>query len=219
MSGRPHNRLDLVGKRFARLVVLADAGRITHPCGSSHSIWLCRCDCGTETKVYGSALKNGNTKSCGCLLIDVATNRVRSHGKTGTPTYRCWQAMLSRCRNSNAACYANYGGRGISVCGRWLRFENFAADMGAHPGLGYSIERINNDGNYEPGNCRWASRREQNRNKRTNVVLTLNGTTKLLKDWATDLGIDQASLRERLNKWPLERALTQPKHGASNANT
>jgi hypothetical protein len=118
--------------------------------------------------------------------------------------------MHSRCENKNVPNYSNYGGRGISVCQRWFDFENFLSDMGEAIGE-VSIERRNNNGNYEPGNCYWADRFVQTRNKRNNRFITFDGVTKCLKDWATGLGMDQSSLAERLSKWPLETALTTPK--------
>lgn len=136
--------------------------------------------------------------------------RSTKHGKTGTRTYRIWQAMLNRCRNKNVINFENYGGRGIKVCVRWHTFNNFLKDMGEAP-LDRSIERKNNNANYNPGNCRWATRTEQARNTRRNRKITFNGVTKCLTEWAKDLGMDQASLAERLSKWPLQQALTQPK--------
>lgn len=128
-------------------------------------------------------------------------------------TYRIWQAMLNRCRNPNQPNFVDYGGRGITVCEAWKQYANFVADMGECP-PGYSIDRKNNLGNYEPANCKWSTRQEQNTNKRTTRRFTLNGETKCLKDWARSLGIDQASLRERLETWPVELALTKPKRGS-----
>lgn len=210
---KAHNRLDLVGRRFGKLMVTQFDGIKAFPSGVK-TVWKCVCDCGNEVSVYGSALTNKNrgTKSCGCEARRVTGERSKTHGMTGTRAYRIWQAMHNRCRNSKVANYAIYGGRGIKVCERWNSFENFIADMGDPPN-GYSIDRIDNDGDYYPENCRWASRTEQARNKSTNRRLTLNGETRLLVEWAEQLGIDQASLRERLDKWPLEAALTTPRKG------
>lgn len=204
-----HNRLYLVGQKFGRLKVVGFAGVKIHPSGSSHSLWGCVCDCGGSAVCHGTSLISGNSKSCGCLTKEARINRA-THRKTNTRVHRIWQAMLNRCRNSNTAQYHNYGGRGIKVCDRWTKFENFYADMGEPP-EGHSIERNDNDGNYCPENCCWADRNTQARNKSTNRIIEFNGVSKVLKDWAADLGIDQASLRERLDKWPLEKALTQPR--------
>jgi hypothetical protein len=206
----PHNKLNLVGERFNRLLVESFGPAKTYPCGTSHTTFICQCDCGAKVTVLGISLKSGNTKSCGCLAIESLVKRSKRHGMTGSRTYRIWQAMLNRCRNKNLYQFKDWGGRGISVCERWLKYENFLNDMGeAAPGS--SIDRIDNDGNYEPKNCRWATVQQQNRNKKSNRNLTFNGKTKCLKDWADDIGIDQTSLSERLEKWDLQRALTQPR--------
>lgn len=209
-----HNRLDLTGQRFSRVTVLGSAGSREYG-QSKKSRWLCKCDCGTEKVFDGSSLMSGNTVSCGCFARERLGKLSATHGMTETRVYRIWQAMLTRCRNKNTVNYENYGGRGISVCERWLSFENFLSDMG-EPETGQSIDRIDNDGNYEPNNCRWATREMQSKNKRSNRVLTLNGDSKTLSEWAKQLGIDQASLRERLEKWSLEKSLTQPKKRYSN---
>lgn len=205
-----HNRLELAGKRFGRLVVTAFAGTGLLPNGDHKSKWSCVCDCGTEIVVFGSSLTTSNTTSCGCFRTEAQARRSTSHGMTGSRTYRIWQAMLNRCRNTNIPNFARYGGRGIRVCPEWEKFERFHADMGDAP-PGMSIDRIDNNGNYEPGNCRWASRFTQARNKSTNRVIQFNGQSMCLKQWAERLGMDQASLAERIQRWGLERALTTPK--------
>lgn len=136
------------------------------------------------------------------------------HGHSGknwqSPTYRAWHGMRSRCELPTSRAWRNYGGRGIKVCPQWRDFAAFLADMGERPPA-TTLDRIDNDGDYEPGNCRWATNREQSRNRRNNCVLTLGGRTAVQADWAKELGISSASLRRRLKFWPLRRALTAPR--------
>ena len=161
------NFLDLTGMKFDRLTARWPAGRQ----GKRHPsiMWLASCDCGRLTVVGGSRLRSGNTKSCGCRNSEVAEARVLIHGHGRhddlSPEYRTWKAMRQRCMNPRAKNYRHYGGRGITVCERWNTFTNFLADMGPKP-KGRSIDRINNDGNYEPSNCRWATPKEQAKNTR-----------------------------------------------------
>lgn len=178
-----------------------------------NSYWFCKCECGNVIKVQSGGLKNGHTNSCGCFHAEQVKKAGTTHGYSSrnnkTPVYRTWCNMLSRCRNSKTPRYNCYGGRGIKVCERWERFENFLEDMGNRPKW-MSIERINNDGNYEPGNCRWATVKEQNNNNRGNRLLDFGERTQTLSQWADELGIKPKTLSARLNDycWSTEKALT-----------
>lgn len=142
-------RHNLTGKSFGRLTVVCLAS--TNRYG-----WECLCICGSKTVVITASLRNGHTRSCGCLQREAVTK----HGFKGTPTWNSWRNMRSRCRDPHHISYSSYGGRGIKVCDRWNSFENFLADMGERP-TGKSIDRIDNNGNYEPGNCMWSTPGEQ----------------------------------------------------------
>lgn len=204
--------VDLIGKRFGRLMVIAKAGKRS----DRYICWLCKCDCGNEIIVPGVSLKSGNTKSCGCLKKEKLIKRNTTHSKSNTLTYHIWQVMKNRCSNPDYKHYKDYGGRSIIVCERWLKFENFLADMGEAP-KGLSIERTNNDLGYCKENCIWATRKQQNRNKRSNLLIEFNGKTQCVSAWAEELGIHRNTLFTRLNRgWSIEKAFMTPVRGQKN---
>lgn len=208
-------RKNLIKQRFGRLTVQYFLGKSR---GEEINrirwryYWIALCDCGNTVLVDQDSLKK-NTQSCGCLQLD----SVIKHGFHRRAEYQTWSGMKQRCRNPKDAAYINYGGRGISVCDRWLEsFENFFEDMGPKPTPQYSLDRIDNDGNYCPANCKWATPKEQAANRRLSYspqyLITYNGQTKNLNDWAISAGLKHGKcLVYRLRRgWPLDKALTQP---------
>lgn len=202
----PANYVDLTGQRFGMLTVIERAGNT--PSGSA--LWRCRCDCGNETVVRTAVLNNGHTTSCGCQKLQ---SRLR-HGMNDTPLYSSWECMISRCYNPNNIGYDNYGGRGISVCDDWrndfINFQNWAEENNYQEGL--TIDRININGNYEPDNCRWATRLEQANNRRTCLYFEINGEVHSLKDWCRIMNLPYKTIQTRISKlgWSFEQAISTP---------
>lgn len=153
--------------------------------------WRCKCTCGKEKRVSGYTLRAGISKSCGCLRTKLLIQRFTKHGygHRRTPEYNIWKTMRARCTNPNSVSWENYGGRGIGICDRWSDFALFLEDMGERPSKNHSVDRINNSGNYEPGNCRWATQQEQCNNTRSNRFVTVNGERKTIAQWARKLGV------------------------------
>jgi len=211
------NFQDITGKRFGRLVAVRCVGRTRN----SSPLWELRCDCGKTVVRQGSAVRAGTIRSCGCLMREVAAASQRTHGQSRTREYWCWRAMIARCYNPKDAGYENYGGRGITICDRWrASVLNFIEDMGRVPSPDHSIDRINVDGNYEPGNCRWAVTAVQVSNKRCNHRLTYNGVTRTLAEWSRATGFAHLTILARLRRgWSVERALTAPLHHATRRRT
>lgn len=189
--------IDLTGNTYGQLGVLGRAGSSV----GGKPLWRCRCECGSEKIVQGGNLKNGHTQSCGCI-------RGENHGLSDATEHRIWSHMRQRCGNSNDRAFANYGGRGIAVCERWQSFTQFLQDMGECP-EGRSIDRIDNDGDYEPGNCRWATAKEQANNRRSTRWIVYRGERKTLKQWSEETGLGCDTIKERLNSgWSIKDALT-----------
>lgn len=197
-TGRFLPQLDLEGRRFGKLVVLRyEAGK-----------WACVCDCGNETRGTGTELRQGMKKSCGCLWRRGSP----THGMTNTTEHAIWCQIRGRCLSPRNTVYRYYGGRGITICPEWSDFTRFYADMGPRPGLEYSIERKDNNGPYAPWNCRWATDTEQGRNRRSNVLMTHQGRTQTLTEWALEVGISVGTLWQRVKvlHWSDEEAITRP---------
>lgn len=209
--------------RYGRWTVIGEAPMKNH---SGQTMWLCRCDCGTKRYVSGPSLRGGcnrrATQSCGCYRTERTRERSIKHGRSNCSTrgaydrtYSAWMAMLGRCRQKKSRSYERYGGRGINVCERWQGddgFVNFLADMGDAP-LGMSLDRHPDvNGNYEPGNCRWATIQEQNRNRRTNHFLTYNGERRCLAEWAEILNVPYHVIQTRATVlgWPAEKIIETP---------
>lgn len=202
--------IDLTGQKFGRLTVIERAENNKN--GSSQ--WVCRCECGNNKVVFIGNLKNGHTTSCGCLQREQAVKANTKHGMKHTRIYNEWCGINRRCYNQNDRCYNNYGGRGITICDEWKNdfqaFYNWAMANGYADDL--TIDRIDVNGNYEPSNCRWITRKEQGNNTRRNHLLTYNGKTQTLAQWADEIGISYDTLCSRIvqRHWDIERALTTP---------
>lgn len=204
--------VDLTGKRYGRLVVLNKAAPHVQPNKLKRTMWLCKCDCGSQYIAYGANLQSNHTQSCGCLQKERARESATTHGKSHTRLHRTWRHMVERCTNPNVRNYSDYGGRGITVCEEWRKFDNFyqwAMQNGYYEDL--TIDRINNNGNYEPNNCRFTDLTVQANNKRTNHLMTANGETKTLTQWANELGISYITLLYRVRRgWSDEKAINTP---------
>ncbi len=204
---------DLTGQKFNRLTVIErDPSSNT-----KHIKWICRCDCGNTCSVAGDNLKNGHSKSCGCLNSELVTARNKAnatHGDTRTPLYRIWHSMWARCTDPRCASFLRYGARGISVCEEWkdyLVFRAWALSVGYDYDPKWTIDRIDPDGDYCPENCRFLTRQQQSATNRHAVRVEYNGETKCLREWAREYNIPYLTFYNRYrNGWSMEQALTTP---------
>lgn len=211
-------RRGLVGERFGRLVVTEEAGT-----RNGKRLWRCSCDCGGETTTATGNLRSGTSKSCGCLRKDTKANL--SHGFSGHPLYRVWRDMIRRCHTPTCPSYPDYGGRGIAVHPEWREsfeaFELYASALPRYGEPGMEFDRTDNDQGYFPGNVRWATDREQQRNKRNNRLITFRGESLTIAEWAERTGLPFTTIESRLRLgWPAERALTKrrrPRRSGSSA--
>lgn len=204
---------DLTGMTFGHLTVIERDRNHISAGGNKQVVWKCKCDCGNDTEVTSSNLLSGHTTSCGCMGSRRTIGmRSVTHNKSKDQLYSVWSGIKRRCFNPHEEGYWKYGGRGITVCDEWkYNFPSFYkwAVNGYAPGL--QIERINNDGNYEPSNCRWATPKEQAYNRRNTVYLEYGGEKKNLWEWELETGIPATRIYDRIRKgWTVQRALTQP---------
>ena len=206
MANRGKKLIDMQGMRFGRLVVLRRDGT-----KGKAATWECLCDCGNHCVTAGGSLRKGRSVSCGCWKREGYGGACRTHADTHSPEHNTWSKIIGRCKNKNDNAYHRYGGRGITVCDRWLKYENFLSDMGRRPSDAHSIDRIDNNGCYEPNNCRWATAAEQSRNRRSNVFVEVDGYKMVLKDAADKFGIPYKTVHARIsNGWEIMDALTRP---------
>lgn len=209
----PRQAIDITGQRFGRLVAIGPVGRYRN----TQIVWLCQCDCGNTCTPIVNNLRKGKSKSCGCLRDDTARETHTKHGMKRHPLYAAWVDMNARCRNPNAANYSDYGGRNIKVCDKWREsfqaYHDYVTQLDNYGVKGCTLDRIDNDGNYEPDNMRWASDIEQARNKRNNRMITHDGKAQCLQAWAEDLQINRNTLKNRLNAgWDIEQVIVELRH-------
>lgn len=203
--------LDLLGRHFERLTVVARHGTAVSPSGTQRATWLCRCECGNASVVRSADLVRGTQLSCGCLKVERTRARLTTHGHTTggvSPEYTAWHHAKRRCFDAGDDGYKDYGGRGITMCDRWREdFRAFIADMGRCP-VGLELDRIDVNGHYEPGNCRWTTRIVQANNKRWHRYVDIDGQRMTVAQAARAAGVSAFVVYGRLNRgWPIDRAL------------
>ena len=209
---------DLTGQKFGRLTVLHLADEKTT---SRRRRWVCRCECGRTVIVQNYSLTSGNTKSCGCLRLENNRKVRKTHGLSRTPIYRVWGCMIARCRNPRDHKYTDYGGRGIKVCDSWLNFASFYSDVSKmeHFGeKGYTLDRINNDGDYEPKNVRWANLKTQGRNKRNNRLIEIKGELLTLAEISERYNLNEVTIQSRLKNGDTDEDLIRPAYASPKNN-
>lgn len=200
-----------IGKVIERLTVVGS--RVERRGSRNIRLWKCKCVCGNETEITDSSRP---TKSCGCLNRDRLASQTiygqsNSIGDSRSPEYHTWSGMIHRCFSDRGDDFKRYKSRGITVCERWMVYDNFLKDMGRRPSPKHSLDRIDNDGNYEPGNCRWATKSDQAKNTRRTRILTVDGVSKSMKDWAILVGVPYGAIQARLNRgWSHEKAVLAP---------
>ncbi len=188
---------DISNQKFGRLTALRPNGKTK----AGKMLWLCQCECGNLVTISGVSLRNGNTRSCGCVVKEKLQQRNTRHGKCGTRLYRIYRGMVQRCNDPKQKCFAQYGGKGIAICDEWREysaFEKWAFANGYAPNL--TIDRIDNNGDYCPQNCRWVDSFMQAHNKSNNRMITYNGKTQTISEWARELGVAAGTIRYRLKK-------------------
>jgi len=203
--------VSLAGRQFGRWTVISLVEY-----RKTNAVYKCRCECGTVRDVWAAGLKTGRSRSCGCLMTELAKGRGKKAFEdkvTNKREYWIWVNIKQRCQNPKASGYSKYGGRGIAMCERWAAsFDAFLADMGARPTPGHSVDRVDNCKGYSPENCRWATGGEQSRNRRSTRFITFDGRTQCASDWAKEIGIAAGTLFNRFRSgWTVEKALTTPK--------
>ena len=201
--------IDLTDQKFGRLTVKKIAYRKRSKSGRQRIYWECLCDCGKITIKVGDNIKSGRSKSCGCYHLESIKKTNTKHGKTDTNEYNIWLGIKQRCLDKNSESYKDYGGRGIKMCERWLEsFENFYDDMGPRPSKRHSIDRIDNEGDYTPENCHWATKLEQANNTRSNRFIKIDGVEKTLAQWCRFYDITYGIVECRIRRgWPIEKAI------------
>ncbi len=209
----PRTTPNLTGETYGLLTAVRMVGRTAR----GNALWECSCSCGGSTVIEAARLKLPGMRSCGCMVAKRPYTKLFKHGMSTSPEWAAWKSMLERCTNPSHRWFHRYGGRGVSVCKRWSDFNNFYADMGERPkdGVRYSLDRIDNDKGYEPGNCKWATSTEQNRNRGNVIRITHDGLTLTLPEWSQKSGLHIETIRRRVkNGWPTERLFdaSMPRH-------